>query len=156
QSPPAFVNAKPASTAIRRAGDPPVEKLADQLPGGESDASDWSVPIEPPSLPADEEPEAESLAARLASLGALGADPAAFVKRAPGEGPTVFGLHIDDLLRLAAERKASDLHLSEGLPPVIRVDGHLVKLEFAPLVSGSRRPWLRCSMSSTRSVTATS
>jgi twitching motility protein PilT len=124
-----------APPAASRAWELPFEELAEHLPAGESDASAWSVPPELPGPLADEEPEAESLAARLASLGALGADPAAFVKRAPGEGPTVFGLHIDDLLRLAAERKASDLHLSEGLPPVIRVDGHLVKLEFAPLVS---------------------
>lgn len=34
-------------------------------------------------------------------------------------------IHIDDLLRVATERGASDLHLSAGLPPMIRVDGRL-------------------------------
>jgi twitching motility protein PilT len=33
--------------------------------------------------------------------------------------------HIDDLLRLVVEWKGSDLHLVVGVPPVIRVDGHL-------------------------------
>ena len=33
--------------------------------------------------------------------------------------------HIDDLLRLVVEWKGSDLHLTVGVPPVIRADGHL-------------------------------
>lgn len=40
---------------------------------------------------------------------------------------------IDDLLRLTVERKASDLHITVGLPPVIRVDGVLHPLEFTKL-----------------------
>ncbi len=47
--------------------------------------------------------------------------------------PSTWDLHIDDLLRIAAEGRASDLHLSEGLPPMLRVDGRLVKMEFDPL-----------------------
>src|SRR3989442_12833069 len=47
--------------------------------------------------------------------------------------PNTWGLHIDDLLRMATERRASDLHLSEGLPPMLRLDGRLVKMEFDPL-----------------------
>lgn len=39
-------------------------------------------------------------------------------------------IHIDDLLRLTTERKASDLHLAVGLPPMIRVDGELVLTEY--------------------------
>jgi twitching motility protein PilT len=35
-------------------------------------------------------------------------------------------MHIDDLLRLAVERKASDLHLKAPQPPVFRVEGDLV------------------------------
>lgn len=34
-------------------------------------------------------------------------------------------IHIDDLLRLVVEWKGSDLHLTVGVPPIIRVDGHL-------------------------------
>jgi twitching motility protein PilT len=33
--------------------------------------------------------------------------------------------HIDDLLRLVVEWKGSDLHMVVGVPPIIRVDGHL-------------------------------
>src|SRR5437868_15382896 len=37
-------------------------------------------------------------------------------------------MQIDDLLRLAVERKASDLHLKVGNFPYLRVDGELVPL----------------------------
>ncbi|HET7453672.1 MAG TPA: type IV pilus twitching motility protein PilT [Thermoanaerobaculia bacterium] len=37
-------------------------------------------------------------------------------------------MHINDLLRIAVERKASDLHLKVGAYPVIRVDGTLTPL----------------------------
>jgi twitching motility protein PilT len=37
-------------------------------------------------------------------------------------------LHINDLLKIAAERRASDLHVKVGSHPVIRVDGELVPL----------------------------
>jgi len=37
-------------------------------------------------------------------------------------------MHINDLLRIAIERKASDLHLKVGAYPVIRVDGTLTPL----------------------------
>src|SRR4051795_4623048 len=37
-------------------------------------------------------------------------------------------VHINDLLKIAAERRASDLHLKVGSHPVIRVDGELVPL----------------------------
>lgn len=38
-------------------------------------------------------------------------------------------MNIDELLTLSVERKASDLHISAGLPPMIRVDGELERLE---------------------------
>jgi len=38
-----------------------------------------------------------------------------------------------DLLNLAVQRKASDLHLNPGRPPVLRIDGDLVSLEGGPL-----------------------
>src|SRR5712692_7995149 len=37
-------------------------------------------------------------------------------------------MHIDDLLRVAVERKASDLHLKVGNYPYLRVDGELAPL----------------------------
>jgi twitching motility protein PilT len=38
-----------------------------------------------------------------------------------------------DLLRFAIERQASDLHLSAGEPPMLRIHGDLVRLEHPPL-----------------------
>jgi len=38
-------------------------------------------------------------------------------------------LLIDKLLHTVVQRKASDLHIAVGQPPVLRCDGHLVKLE---------------------------
>jgi len=40
---------------------------------------------------------------------------------------------MEDLLRLVVEERASDLHLSVGAPPVLRIRGQLVKLEVPPL-----------------------
>jgi len=42
-------------------------------------------------------------------------------------------LHLDDLLREATQRGASDLHLTEHLPPVVRVDGKLTRLNYDSL-----------------------
>ncbi|MFN8614667.1 MAG: type IV pilus twitching motility protein PilT [Vampirovibrionales bacterium] len=42
-------------------------------------------------------------------------------------------LQLDSLLREVIERRASDLHLSVGLPPVLRVDGSLVRMAYPPL-----------------------
>jgi twitching motility protein PilT len=47
----------------------------------------------------------------------------------------VVELHIDDLLIEAVERGASDLHLTEGLPPMIRQHGRLVRTNYEPLKS---------------------
>src|ERR1044072_3810606 len=40
---------------------------------------------------------------------------------------------LEELLEQDFERRASDLHLSAGLPPVFRIDGKLVRGEYAPL-----------------------
>jgi twitching motility protein PilT len=37
-------------------------------------------------------------------------------------------MHINDLLKVAVERKASDLHLKVSAFPVIRIDGQLTPL----------------------------
>ena len=44
-------------------------------------------------------------------------------------------MHIDDLLRIAMERRASDLHLKVGNYPHLRVDGDLVPLSDQPRVT---------------------
>ena len=40
---------------------------------------------------------------------------------------------IDDLLREVLNFGASDLHISSGLPPVVRVDGNLMRTKYNPL-----------------------
>ena len=47
-----------------------------------------------------------------------------------GEIRALGDVHIDELLRLTVESGASDLHLSVGLPPMVRKDGKLVPLPF--------------------------
>ena len=39
---------------------------------------------------------------------------------------------IDDLLKEVLEYRASDLHISAGMPPVIRVDGNLLRTKYQP------------------------
>jgi twitching motility protein PilT len=39
-------------------------------------------------------------------------------------------VHVDDILRMAHERKASDIHITSGLPPMVRLDGEVVALPF--------------------------
>lgn len=65
----------------------------------------------------------------------------------PSQGPTqveadalpVAGIHVDDILRAAIERKASDIHLTVGLPPMIRLDGELVPLPYTVLTQQDTR-----------------
>lgn len=51
-------------------------------------------------------------------------------------------VHIDDLLREAAERGASDLHLTVGLPPMVRVDGSLCRLDYLPLAPNNTQRFI--------------
>ncbi len=41
-------------------------------------------------------------------------------------------MNLSELLKVGAEHKASDLHLSAGLPPMFRVDGDLTRFEGLP------------------------
>lgn len=43
-------------------------------------------------------------------------------------------LDITQLLNLAVERKASDLHIIVGIPPYLRIEGHLIPVEGEPAV----------------------
>jgi len=43
-------------------------------------------------------------------------------------------LHIDELLKLAGESRASDLHLIAGVPPLFRIDGELRPAENLPVM----------------------
>jgi len=42
-------------------------------------------------------------------------------------------LKINELLQIAVDRKASDVHLTVGIPPVLRINGTLVKMDMEPL-----------------------
>ena len=48
-------------------------------------------------------------------------------------------MDINDLLSLAVERKASDLHITVGVPPAIRIDGNLTRLTETPLTPEDTR-----------------
>ena len=45
----------------------------------------------------------------------------------------LLGLRMDELMRVTIERGASDLHMSVGLPPMLRIDGRLTPTEFPKL-----------------------
>lgn len=51
----------------------------------------------------------------------------------------ISGAHLDDILRIAIERKASDIHLTVGLPPMIRLDGELTPLPYTILLPQDTR-----------------
>lgn len=42
----------------------------------------------------------------------------------------VADVHVDEILRMAVERKASDIHLTAGLPPMMRLDGEIIPLPY--------------------------
>ncbi|MBU0607095.1 MAG: type IV pilus twitching motility protein PilT [Armatimonadetes bacterium] len=42
-------------------------------------------------------------------------------------------MHIDELLEIVVENNASDLHLANGLPPIMRVDGELKAMRYTPM-----------------------
>ncbi len=44
-----------------------------------------------------------------------------------------YPVDFDSLLRITVERQGSDLHLTAGLPPVVRIHGELVPLDYPPL-----------------------
>ena len=96
------------------------------------------------------EPRAAAGAATAAAAPVSRATPAAAAEAAPSAGaatgeplrrvsvnvPAVSGAaaeaakaEIDELLRLMVERKASDLHLRCGEPPILRHDGEMVRIE---------------------------
>ena len=40
---------------------------------------------------------------------------------------------IDSFFKLMGEQKASDLHLSTNNPPMLRINGELVRVDYPPL-----------------------
>lgn len=94
-----------------------AHKYAQHLPG--------AVPLEA-LIPVVNEDKYEIHAERPADLVVEDAKP-------------VGDVHIDEVLRMAIERKASDIHLSVGLPPMVRLDGEVVPLPFVPMTPQDTR-----------------
>src|SRR5258707_11125702 len=59
-------------------------------------------------------------------------------------------MNIDDLLRIATERKASDLHLKVGNYPHLRIDGELFPLTDQPRIPAQDMLGMAFSMMSAR------
>jgi twitching motility protein PilT len=49
-----------------------------------------------------------------------------------GPPQTLEDLHIDELLHIVVDKNASDLHICTNSPPVIRMDGKLIRLNYEP------------------------
>jgi twitching motility protein PilT len=49
------------------------------------------------------------------------------------EALSIEDAHVDDFLRIVVEKGASDLHLCVGVPPIIRIDGQLLPLNYDKL-----------------------
>src|SRR3990167_3882870 len=56
-------------------------------------------------------------------------------------------LNINELLRLNLEKKASDLHLSVGMPPIIRIDGDLQTTDYPVLTEPEAQNIIKALMS---------
>lgn len=48
-------------------------------------------------------------------------------------------VHLDDILRMAIDRRASDIHITTGLPPMVRLDGELTPLPYAVVTAADAR-----------------
>jgi twitching motility protein PilT len=73
------------------------------------------------------------LATRADILGAItamyGPSPETSAARFPGEEDGLGSLHVNQMLIRVVEERGSDLHLTAGLPPMMRVDGALRPIE---------------------------
>ncbi|MDE3098160.1 MAG: type IV pilus twitching motility protein PilT [Verrucomicrobiota bacterium] len=49
---------------------------------------------------------------------------------------------IDAFFNLMFEQKASDLHMSSGNPPILRIDGHLLRVDYPPLEADALKAML--------------
>lgn len=58
---------------------------------------------------------------------------------ANADAKSLDAVHLDDILRAAMERKASDVHLTVGLPPMARIDGELQPLPYKVLTAPDTR-----------------
>ena len=73
------------------------------------------------------------------TLGARGMSSGTAAFAGAPEGPASTSLELQALLRYAHTHEASDLHLSVGRPPLVRVRGDLIALEMDPLSAADVR-----------------
>lgn len=59
-------------------------------------------------------------------------------------------MDLRELLILAIEKKASDLHITDETPPILRIDGHLVSSGHAPLSRGDIKKMIYSILSDTQ------
>ncbi len=111
--------------------------------------NDGPPPMAPPAAdsvlsifnkPREEKPVAIEVPKTLSELNSADANSTRFATHNTGKEVTRFDgskpvgdMHIDELLAMAVERRASDMHLTVGLPPMLRIDGEVAPLPFASL-----------------------
>ena len=69
------------------------------------------------------------------------------LRKQPGQERPVTSLDMESLLELVVQRRASDLHLSVGRPPIVRIAGHLMAENLPALSVGDVRLLLHSIMS---------
>jgi twitching motility protein PilT len=52
------------------------------------------------------------------------------------------GVHIDELLDFVVEKNASDIHICVDIPPVVRIDGEMRKMNYEPFTSRTAQEML--------------
>src|SRR5262245_44111118 len=60
-------------------------------------------------------------------------DPEALAEEDPHYEPSALRYNLQQLLRAMVEKGASDMHITTGSPPVLRIDGSVVPLKLPPL-----------------------
>ena len=59
-------------------------------------------------------------------------------------------MHIDEFLRTAVTKRASDIHIKSGCPPMLRIDGRIVPTEMRPLTPSDTKQALYSILSNTQ------
>src|SRR4051812_9444220 len=60
-------------------------------------------------------------------------------QRAQGQAAEGLKYNLQQLLRAMVEKGASDMHITAGSPPVLRIDGSVVPLKLPPLSKGDAK-----------------
>ena len=98
-------------------------------------------PAETPTPPPFADPHPEStappteLVVEATAVGEAAAEPGAYARGALEEESGLDSLQLTELLIEVVERKASDLHLTAGARPSLRLNGHLEQLDDRPILT---------------------